>query len=645
MCYKALRTVIEVTKLDMTRQHSKLSPSAKGSTAVSAMTSFWGLMSAYWISERWKEAWGLTVSIFLLTAFISKTTVWVAEASGHLMNSIVNVNSAPVQNPLLLVATHAGVLILLMLAKDVCLVGFRHFLSTTLHRKWRKWLNDRFSNALLDRNHTHFHLQQGRGVDLPDNIDQRLQESIKGMTGGAIGLVMGIVGVVLSAFFVGQKLIEISTEVEGLEVLGSYGGALLAFAAIIIYVPIGTYIAITIGRRLERLNLGMQKAEGSYRGEWTTLLRRSFQISASQGENVQRSVNKRLYKDVDGTWNKLNRFDAAYLAFSQAYGFMSNRIIAYIPGLMPYMSGAVSFRNYVTGAELVAAMINDCSWFIQVMPAIANLRANAGRVMGLAQAIENVQEPTEFYARSGVNRFQFSTQHPRFGLSIRKLALMQSADSDVPFLRSGLINIHEGDWVYMKGASGSGKTSFIKALNGFWAYGSGHIIYPENARTIYVPQEAKFPSVTLKQLVCLPDDEAQFNDLGVAAILHQAGLGEFIHRMNDMDADGSPWDMVLSGGQKQKVMLARILLHKPSIIFLDEATGALDPQAKMDFHTALKQQCPNAMVISIMHEDRLPTLENGENVYSHVLEIVDGYVSLHPVGFPKPNHLPLIAAE
>ncbi len=79
----------------------------------------------------------------------------------------------------------------------------------------------------------------------------------------------------------------------------------------------------------------MQKAEGSYRGEWTTLLRRSFQISASEGEAVQHSVNKRLYKDVDGTWNKLNRFDAAYLAFSQAYGFMSNRIIAYIPGLVP----------------------------------------------------------------------------------------------------------------------------------------------------------------------------------------------------------------------------------------------------------------------------------------------------------------------
>lgn len=613
------------------------------------MTSFWGLMRAYWVSDHWKEAWLLTGAIFLMTAFVSKTTVWVAEASGHLMNSIVNVNTAPLQNPLLSVATNAGILILLMLVKDVMLVGSRHFLSTTLHRKWRKWLNTQFSHALLNSKHTHFHVQQGRGMDQIDNVDQRLQESIKGMTGGAIGLVMGIVGVVLSAFFIGHKLIEMSTDVEGLEVFGSYGGAVLAFIAILLYVPIGTFIAVKIGRRLERLNLGIQQAEGSYRGEWTTLLRRSFQISASEGEDVQHSVNKRLYKDVDRNWHRFNSFDAAYLAFSQAYGFVSNRIIAYIPGLLPYMSGSVSFRNYVTGAELVAAMINDCSWFIQVMPAIANMRANANRVVGLALAIENVQEPADFYARTGINRFSFARQHPRFGLTVRDLTLMKGPDCEAPFLRSGVINIRAGDWVYMRGESGSGKTSFIKALNGLWPYGTGEITYPQGGTTLYAAQDAKFPSVSLKQLVSLPGDERDFNDLAVAAVLHEAGLGEFIERMNDADADGSSWDMVLSGGQKQKIVLARILLHKPSIIFLDEATGALDPSSKAQFHAALKLRCPQSIVISIMHEAKLPVLESGAEVYSHVLDIRNGYISLRPVHFDRviadEKITPLIAAE
>lgn len=212
-----------------------------------------------------------------------------------------------------------------------------------------------------------------------------------------------------------------------------------------------------------------------------------------------------------------------------------------------------------------------------------------------------------------------------------------------------MINIRSGDWVYMRGESGSGKTSFVKALNGLWPYGTGDIIYPQKATSFYATQEAKFPSVSLKQLVSLPTDENLFSDLAVAAVLHEAGLGEFIERMNDADADGTPWDMVLSGGQKQKIVLARILLHKPSVIFLDEATGALDPASKMRFHEALKTRCPQAIVISIMHEDKLPQLENGQSVYSHVLDIRNGYVSLRPVHFDTMPDVaaetPLIAAE
>ena len=52
------------------------------------MRGFWGLMRAYWFSDRWKEAWGLTVIIALLTALSSKASVWIAEASGELVNSI-----------------------------------------------------------------------------------------------------------------------------------------------------------------------------------------------------------------------------------------------------------------------------------------------------------------------------------------------------------------------------------------------------------------------------------------------------------------------------------------------------------------------------------------------------------------------------
>ena len=125
------------------------------------MRGFWGLMRAYWFSERWKEAWALTVVIALFTAAASKTSVWMAEASGELVNSIAFFHDPGNAAPLPYLLNSAGLLVLLVFFKDAGIIGIRHLVSTTLHRKWRGWLNSRFNEALLDGNHTHFHLQHG----------------------------------------------------------------------------------------------------------------------------------------------------------------------------------------------------------------------------------------------------------------------------------------------------------------------------------------------------------------------------------------------------------------------------------------------------------------------------------------------------
>ena len=170
------------------------------------MRSFWGLMRAYWVSDRWKEAWTLTLVIALLTAAASKTSVWFAEASGELVNvDRLLPRLRATRRRLASLLANAGLLVLLVVLKDVGFTGIRNLFSATLHRKWRGWLDSRFNEALLDPNHTHYHLQQRRatatgGAAAPDNIDQRVQESIKDMTGGAIGLAMGVVGVVTSLY-------------------------------------------------------------------------------------------------------------------------------------------------------------------------------------------------------------------------------------------------------------------------------------------------------------------------------------------------------------------------------------------------------------------------------------------------------------
>lgn len=592
------------------------------------MSNFWGLIKAYWWSNRWKEAWGLTLAIALLTAASSKTGVWIAEASGDLVNSIASFHDHDNARPLATLLTSAGTLVLLVLVKDAAIIGVRHFFSTTLHRKWRGWLNGVFNQFLLDGNHTHFHVQHGVGgtggaAAMPDNIDQRVQESIKAMCGGAIGLAMGILGVSTSLLFVGSELIDTSTSVRGLDFLGSYGTAVLALVAVAAYVPINTFVAIKMGAVLERLNVAIQSTEGSYRAELTMLLRRSFQVAASRAEPVHRRVHDRLYEDVDGVWSRLNRIDASYLSFSLVYNFLAAKVVAYLPGLPAYVNYKIGLRDYVTGAELVSALISECSWFIQVMPAIANLKANAKRITDLAAAIDRVQKPRDFYRRTGRSDFRYDTQDPNFGLTVQHLELMADGDGE-PFLRAASLRFLPGEWSFVRGPSGCGKTSLLKAINGLWAYGAGQIVFPEGVRPFYAAQEIKLPHIALKQLVAMPDNAEDYSEARVAAALYRARMGQFIEHLDEEGHAGKPWDQVFSGGQKQKLVLARILLHRPGLLFLDEATAALDPEAKLHFHQAIREGCPNAIVISVMHDPTPPKSARGEEFYDTILDIENG---------------------
>jgi ABC-type uncharacterized transport system fused permease/ATPase subunit len=258
------------------------------------------------------------------------------------------------------------------------------------------------------------------------------------------------------------------------------------------------------------------------------------------------------------------------------------------------------------------------------MPAIATLRANSKRVTDLAEAIEKVRHPAEFYRLTGLSDFRFGRQNARFGLTVRRLELMHRGDEAAPFLTATGLRFRPGEWTFIKGDSGCGKTSLLKALNGLWAYGRGDIVYPQGIGSFYASQDIKLQALSLKQLVCLPDDGELFSDARVAAALHKAGIGEFIEFLGDETCSGKPWDQVLSGGQKQKLMLARILLHKPGLLFLDEATGALDPEARIAFHQAIKDNCAEATVISVMHESEPPRSHGGAEFYDSVLHIQDG---------------------
>ena len=131
------------------------------------MRGFWGLMGAYWFSERWKEAWGLAAIIVVLTALSAMASVWFAEASGDLISAIAFLHHPQNPSNLRALLSSAATLVAIVVLKEIGFIAVRHYFSTTLHRKWRAWLDERFNSAILDCNHTHFHLQNGAAEGTP----------------------------------------------------------------------------------------------------------------------------------------------------------------------------------------------------------------------------------------------------------------------------------------------------------------------------------------------------------------------------------------------------------------------------------------------------------------------------------------------
>jgi ABC-type uncharacterized transport system fused permease/ATPase subunit len=264
------------------------------------------------------------------------------------------------------------------------------------------------------------------------------------------------------------------------------------------------------------------------------------------------------------------------------------------------------------------------------MPDIATLRANARRITDLAEAIETVQRPEAFYSQTGLYEFQYTKQDSVLGLALQRIELLH-AGTDIPFLAVADLRFLPGEWTLVVGESGSGKTSLLKAINGLWAHGRGTIAMPRHVRTLYAAQDVKLQAVSLKDLVCLPDVADDYPDTRVAVALHEAGLGEFIDELLKDGRDGQSWDLLLSGGQKQKLVLARILLLRPGLLFLDEATSALDTQAVFAFHQAIRDHCPEATVIAVMHDVSPMRSASGVDFFNSVLAVENGAAEKEPI--------------
>lgn len=196
-------------------------------------------------------------------------------------------------------------------------------------------------------------------------------------------------------------------------------------------------------------------------------------------------------------------------------------------------------------------------------------------------------------------------------------------DEDQPILNRVSLNAEPGQTIALAGSTGAGKSTIVNLLCRFYEYDSGSVLIDgKELNTLsknslrdaigYVTQEAFLFNGTVKENLALADRSASDDDIWKA--LEAAKAADFVRALPEqLETNVGERGVKLSGGEKQRLSIARALLKDPPILLLDEATASVDNQTEHLIQEALDELMKNRTSIVIAH--RLSTIQNADRIY------------------------------
>lgn len=190
------------------------------------------------------------------------------------------------------------------------------------------------------------------------------------------------------------------------------------------------------------------------------------------------------------------------------------------------------------------------------------------------------------------------------GIQVRNLTLMTPDVSHRVLFEDLSLKLDQGKRMLIVGPSGTGKSSFLRALAGLWTTGRGAITRPSFKDLFFLPQRPYCTLGSLREQLVYPRKVAEANksDEELQDALNKVDLGELPARMGGLDSVRS-WSTVLSLGEQQRLAFARLLIGKPSLAILDESSSALDLEAERQVYSELRNT--NTAYISVGHRSSL----------------------------------------
>lgn len=401
----------------------------------------------------------------------------------------------------------------------------------------------------------------------------------------------------------------------------------LAFVALLANYSLTSRLLKRLSPSFGKMKAGETKREGAFRALHARLIANAEEIAFYRGSETEKGFlndqfeSLRTYMDrFYLTRIRYNMLEDFILKYSwSAYGYLLSSLPVFLPtwgglgGLSEQVEHTVKggrersrMKDFVTNKRLMLSLSEAGG---RVMYAIKDLGALAGhtsRVFTLIAALHRVHaheypapkhKRPERYSLADVKG---TRQHNYDGVRLENVPIVSPAfwpkggNELIPMLS---MIVCRGDHLLISGPNGVGKSAIARIVAGLWPVYEGLVSRPSSTGQdgiMFLPQRPYLSIGTLRDQVIYPDGEADMSekwksDRDLQAVLDLARLGYLPEREGGWDTR-KEWKDVLSGGEKQRMAIARLLYHEPRFAFIDEGTSAVSSDVEGLLYDTCKER-------------------------------------------------------
>lgn len=376
--------------------------------------------------------------------------------------------------------------------------------------------------------------------------------------------------------------------------IGRYS-LVLGVIALLGYITVGVIIPIVSYKKGEYVGK-------DYRDNFGEM--NSFFLDSLRGirESIQYNATKKRLEDINNLTEKLDEKQKKLKDYEGNIKAVTDATILIFSLVMLFVSIYLNFKNIINFEGVLISTISMMSSFGPVT-ALSNLANNLFHTLASGNRVLDIleEEPVvkEIINQKDVSFEGLNCENVNF--SYDKEQILKDVSLDIP--KNTIIGI--------QGKSGSGKSTLLKLLMRFWDVNSGEIkISNENIKNIntnslrdmesYVTQSTYLFNDTIKNNIKIAKENATMEEIIEAS--KKASLHEFIEKLpNGYETNVGELGDSLSGGEKQRIGIARAFLHNAPLILLDEPTSNLDSLNEGIILKSLKEECKDKTVVLVSH--------------------------------------------